>query len=262
MTADGNAATTDESSPPALGMTHWDRVAQTNWGRYLTEVEKQVILRGESLAEKTGKAVDLGCGGGRWSKLLSESGWDLTCTDVNSHSLAVCRQNVPAAKCILADPDDKTLPLESKSASLALCIEVVQLIEADWFPAEAHRVLTDNGIFIGVYINGRSWRGMAWRLKRRLRKSHATYEFYRASYPDWRRRLLETGFELLHEESCCWGPFSRDSNSPFVPACAKVERALGLNRVVSWSPWVVFIARKIPAPDAVDGTSLSRVQPL
>jgi hypothetical protein len=120
------------------------------------------------------------------------------------------------------------------------------LIEAGWFPSELHRVLADGGIFVGVHINGRSLRAVAWRLKQRLSGSQDSYQFYKASYPDWRRRLLETGFEMVHEESCCWGPFSRDSNSPFVPACAKMERALGLNRIVSWSPWVIFVARKKP----------------
>lgn len=248
MTADSNAATTDDTPLATPSMTHWDRVAETtSWGRYLTEVEKQVILRGEAFTDKVSRAVDMGCGSGRWSKLLADRGWSLTCSDINPQSLAICRGKVPTAKCILTAPADTTLPFDTQSAELALCIEVVQLVEADWFLSEVHRVLTDDGIFVGVYINGRSWRGMAWRLKQRLRRSHSTYEFYRASYPEWRRRLLASGFEMLHEESCCWGPFSRDSNSPFVPACAKMERALGLHRVVSWSPWVVFVARKLPA---------------
>src|SRR5439155_4055080 len=102
MTADVNAATTDESSLSALSMTHWDRVAETtSWGRYLTDVERQVVLRGEALAERPGHALDLGCGSGRWSKLLSERGWNMTCTDVNAQALAICRRNVPKAKCLL-----------------------------------------------------------------------------------------------------------------------------------------------------------------
>jgi hypothetical protein len=127
---------------------------------------------------------------------------------------------------------------------LILCIEVIPLIESDWFVPEAYRALSDRGLLIGVYINGRSLRGMAWRLKQRLTHGSDGNRFYKASYPDWKRRLLATGFEMVHDESFCWGPFTRNSNSPLVPACAKMERALGLHRVVSWSPWVVFIARK------------------
>jgi len=241
MTAYSNTAI-NEGAPR---MTHWDRVAQdTSWGRYLNDFEKQIVLRAEALAVKPGNAIDMGCGGGRWSKLLSDRGWNLTCTDVDRHSLEICQQNLPNAKCILASPGDTSIPATTNSMGLLLCIEVVPLIEADWFRPEIHRVLRDEGLFVGVYINGRSWRGLAWRLKDRLTQSRSGRGFYNAHYSDWKRRLLQTGFEMVHEESFCWGPFTRSSNSPLVPVCAKIERALGLNRVVSWSPWVMFIARK------------------
>jgi SAM-dependent methyltransferase len=245
MTGDADL-TTAGADPHSLPLTtHWDRVAETtNWGRYLTEVEKQVILKGEALAENRGRAVDMGCGGGRWSRLLHDRGWDVTCADVNSESLAVCQQKVPSAKCILTKPTDETIPVDSGAADLILCIEVIPLIESDWFIAEANRALSDNGMFIGVYINGRSLRALGWRLKQWLTGGEDGDRFYRASYLDWKRRLLGSGFEMVHEESCCWGPFTRGSNSPFVPVFTKFERAVRLNRVVSWSPWVVFIARK------------------
>jgi hypothetical protein len=241
MTAHAHAATTE----PAPNLTHWERVGQTtSWGRYLAEIEGRAILRGAELAEKPGHAIDMGCGGGRWSKLLSDRGWKMTCTDVDSHALSICQHTIPTANCFLARPEDRSIPVDSNSAGLMLCIEVVPLIEADWFAPEAHRVLSDGGLLVGVYINGRSWRAMAWRIKQRLTRAQDGDQFYQAAYSDCRRRLIATGFEMVHEESFCWGPFTRDSNSPLVPAVAKVERALGLHRVVSWSPWVVFIARK------------------
>jgi SAM-dependent methyltransferase len=249
MTAHINAAaaSTSVDLPTA---THWERVAQSSWGRYLTEVEKDVILRGEAWSGGPGKAVDLGCGGGRWSKLLAGLGWEMSCMDTNRHALALCQQKVASAKCILAAAGDRTLPIASRTANLALCIEVIPLIEAEWFVPEVHRILLPRGILIGVYINGRSLRGIAWRIKHKLLGVQDTVEseFYRSSYPEWKQRLLGNGFEMLHEESCCWGPFTRDSNSPFVPACAKMERALRLHRVVNWSPWVVFVARKLDSP--------------
>lgn len=226
-------------------MTYWDRVAQrTRWGRYVTDIERQVILRAEEYAGRPGHGLDLGCGSGRWSKLLGEHGWAMTCIDVSSQALAICQRNVASAKCILARPKDRSFPVTSNSFSLALCMEVVPLIEAEWFQSEVHRVLAEGGLLIGVYINGCSLRGVASRLKNRLVNGQSSYDFYQSHYSDWKRRLLQVGFEMLHEESCCWGPFTRDSNSPFVPAFAKVERAVRLHRVVTFSPWVVFIARK------------------
>jgi SAM-dependent methyltransferase len=235
-------------SAEGLETTHWERVAEsTTWGRYISDVERQVILRGASLAGEPGHAVDLGCGGGRWSRELATRGWNLTCLDVSRSALAVCQRNVPTAKCVLTHAVDKSLSLPSHSAQLALCVEVIPLIESTWFLAEVRRVLSDRGILVGVYINGKSLRGLAWRVKRRLLNSHDGPQFYNSSYSEFKRGLNENGLELLHEESCCWGPFTRDSNSPFVPACARMERALGLHRVVTWSPWVVFIARKTTA---------------
>jgi hypothetical protein len=65
------------------------------------------------------------------------------------------------------------------------------------------------------------------------------------SYSKWKRRFLRAGFMMLHEEAFCWGPFSRESNSRFVRGFAKVERAVGLDRITRWGPWILFVARKI-----------------
>lgn len=248
MTGNGNFTLTESAAHPQPGMTHWDHVAETTtWGRYITDIEKRAVLRAESLAGPPGAALDIGCGGGRWTKLLVDRGWNVTATEVNQQALAICRRNVPAARSLLAQADDRTLPLATGAARLVLCIEVIPVIESAWFPAESHRVLAAGGVLAGVYFNSRSWRAIAWRLKQRLLLGRRGNEFYRETYSSWRERMRRTGFELIHEESFCWGPFRRDSNSPLVPACARVERTLGLHHVVSWSPWVVFLARKKPA---------------
>lgn len=226
-------------------MTRWERIGYTTrWGRYLAEVEKKLILRGEEVAGSAGKGVDLGCGGGRWSKLLTDHGWEMTCMDVNRADLAICQRKVPAAQCVLTLPESTSIPVSPDFARMVLCIEVVPIIEARWFPAEASRILQPGGVLIGVCINGQSIRGMASRLNNRLTTGSSRYRYYQSSYSECRQRLQSSGFDIVHEESCCWGPFGRESNSPFVPAFVKIERVLGLNRVVTWGPWVGFIAQK------------------
>src|SRR5690349_17000328 len=105
-------ASTDEQ-------THWDRVAETTtWGRYVAEIEKRTIEHAADMAGDPGVALDIGCGGGRWTKLLADRGWNLTSTEVNAQALAICQRNVPSAHCLLSRPDDTTLPLSTGSAKL------------------------------------------------------------------------------------------------------------------------------------------------
>ncbi len=226
-------------------MTRWERIGETTtWGRYLADIERRTIMRAENLLGKVGKALEAGCGGGRWSKLLADRGWDLTCVDVDADALALCQRRIPTAKCVLASPRDECLPCGDAAIDLLLCIEVVPVIESAWFVRETRRVLIDGGLLVGVFINAHSLRGVASRRKEHLRGREEHARFYRASYGSFKEQLTESGFKVLDEESFCWGPFRRDSNSPFVPLWSRMERALHLNRVVMKGPWVAFIASK------------------
>jgi hypothetical protein len=173
--------------------------------------------------------------------MLSQMGWEMTCIDVDRQSLSTCQKRLPNARCILADPDDKSLACDSASLSLLICIEVPPVIESDWFLPEAGRVLTDNGVLVGVFWNKLSWRALAVRTKTAL---FGGKEWYRLMWLSWKKRLRAQGFELISEEGFCWSPFTRESNSFMVPAFAALERGIGLNRFVAISPWIVFVARK------------------
>jgi hypothetical protein len=69
-------------------------------------------------------------------------------------------------------------------------------------------------------------------------------DYYRSAYVTFRNELRKHGFCLLHEEGLCWFPFRRSSNSVLVPAFTAAERYLGLSKLVSLSPWVMFVAQK------------------
>ena len=71
-------------------VTKWERVATTRWGAYVSDVEKRAILRGHHLAGTPRTALEIGCEGGRWSKMLNDLGWQMICADINSEALAVC----------------------------------------------------------------------------------------------------------------------------------------------------------------------------
>jgi len=65
-----------------------------------------------------------------------------------------------------------------------------------------------------------------------------------SKYPSWRSKFCRQGFKMIYEEGICWFPFKRESNSPLVPMFTQIERYLGLRRLPSVSPWIVFVAQK------------------
>ena len=232
----------------AAAMTFWERAATTKWGRYVSHIEEGAILKAASLAGKPAQALEIGCDGGRWSRLLSDSGWQMTCIDVDPKTLAVCQRKMPTAKCILSSPQDETIPCKADSTSLLLCVEVAPVIQSHWLLPEACRVLRENGILVGVFWNRTSVRGFAWRIKHRLVPDTGAV-FYSRPYSDWRKDLVRAGFQLVHEEGFCWSFFGRESNSPLIPLFTRLERLLQLHRMTAFSPWIVFIARKNSLPD-------------
>jgi SAM-dependent methyltransferase len=194
------------------------------------------------IAPRPGAALEVGCEGGRWSRLLADHGWSVTCTDVDAAALEICKGRIPEATSVLVEKDGQNLPGSSASANLILCLEVFPVIESDWFLPEAARVLSDRGLLVGVTLNRMSFRGVVVRTKQFLRPIHHAH--YRRSYSVWRNQARAEGFTLLYERGFCWFPLARTSNSVLAPFFAGLERLLGLSRVPVLSPWVVFIARK------------------
>ena len=231
------------SADVPAAMTVWERVAATTWGTYVTGVEKRAIVKASSLAGKPAKALEIGCEGGRWSKMLADVGWKMTCVDVDREALAVCQRRLPDAICIQVDKQDKRIPCDSKSASLLLCVEVAAVIQSEWFLPEAHRVLEDGGILVGTFWNRLSWRGVQARIRFQLNR-RPNADFYSRSYSTWRRALTRIGFQIAYQEGFCWSPIGRSSNSALVPVLGQFERRFGLHRLPVISPWVAFIAKK------------------
>ena len=222
---------------------YWENIATTRrYVKYTSEIEKRIILNARFLALKQTTALDIGCEGGRWSKLLEDAGWRLICTDVSQRALNICKKRIPNAICVLSSPNDSQFPCETESIGLALCIEVPEVINADWFFDETFRVLQKGGLVVGVFFNRLSWRGLVHHFLAFLKRRSAYV--YRFSYPEWRKRLRKRGFFVVYEEGFGWSPVSKTSNSLLVPVVSSIERNLGLRKIVSLSPMVIFIAQK------------------
>lgn len=229
--------------PDAFGTaTYWERVAESRWGAYISDVEKRAILKAHDLRGSPSTMLEIGAEGGRWSEMLSELGWRTACTDVDEQAMAACQQRIPTAECNVVGAEDDALPCVSDSVDLLLCIEVPPVMHADWFLGEANRVLREEGLVVAVCFNRLSLRGTLVHLKARITGS---YDYYQLSYPAWRRLLKHNGYAVVHQEGYCWFPFRRASDSALVPWFVSFERLLGLRRLPSLSPWVVFIARRL-----------------
>ena len=236
---DRSQAEPDNNTPTVI-KTHTEKLAETTSGSYITDVEKRVILKADDLSGKHGVALEIGCEGGRWSLLLANLGWDMICTDINPHTLAICQTRLPRAQCILVNARDRTLPCESESVGLLLCIEVNEVISSEWFISEASRVLQDGGLLVGTVTNRLSLRGYF----RRLLRGVSDDSSYTVTYPIWRSKLRGQGFKMVYQEGICWFPFARASNSPFVPIFTRIEHCVGLRRLQNLSPIIVFLAQK------------------
>lgn len=222
-------------------ITYWENIAKSKWGSYITEIEKQMILKANNLVKNPGIVLEVGCEGGRWSKMLSDLGWNVICTDINSKTLAICKKRIPEARCILVRKEDVSLPCESNSIDLILCIEVPDVICKDWFIEEANRILKKSGVVVGVFQNKFSIRGYFRHIFSLIR---GEFDYYKVSYPKWRSKFYKRGFKMLFQEGICWFPFKRGSNSLFVPIFTFLEYHLRLRKIASISPWIVFLAQK------------------
>jgi len=244
-----NSFSVQQSSIDDESPTFWEHIAVTRrWGRYVSEIERHAIEYAQGLVSAPTRALEVGCEGGRWSRMLADKGWQVVCTDVNRDSLRKCQARIPEARCVLVQPTDTTLPCDTGAVGLLLCIEVFPVIEGAWFPAEASRVLSDNGVLVGVFINKRSLRGAFVHSRAALQRQEAEeneHRLYTRSYGEWKQRLPQYSFEVVYEQGFCWFPFPRKSDSPLIPLCTRIESTLGLQKMTSVSPWIVFVARKI-----------------
>jgi hypothetical protein len=94
---------------------YWEKMStKSKYARYTSEIERLAILKAHSLAPRPVTALEIGCEGGRWSKLLSDLGWSMLCIDSNQSGLNICQKRIPTATCLLVSPDDSQLPLKKR----------------------------------------------------------------------------------------------------------------------------------------------------
>lgn len=230
-----------EKNTAESSQTFHEKVATTRWGSYITRRERAALQYALDAIGKAGASLDVGCEGGRWSSILADRDWNLTCIDVDPEAISTCAQRLPDATCLCMDPDYAKLPAADASLDLVMCIEVPPALYADWFLPELRRVLKTDGYAVVVFWNRGSVRG---RFAAARAERNDRFNYYPQRYVDWRQRAAEHGLHAEYERGFCWMPFSRSSNSPLVGPAVAVERVLGLRRLIRYSPWVVSVLRR------------------
>ena len=221
--------------------TFWETAAETRWGNYITRIERDMLRAVCGSFPQPGSGLEIGCEGGRWCRMLTDVGWQMTATDIDPDALALCQQRNPTIRCVLAHADDRELPSATASVDLLLCLEVPPLADQVWFYREAGRVLKPGGKLVGTLNNLCSWRGAAVAAKSMLLGRR---HFYTVSFRAFKKTLAEHGIAIDAAHGCCWPPFGRHSDSRLVGPATAVERMLQLHKLPSISPWVVYTATR------------------
>ncbi len=131
---------------------HWEAVAATKWGRYISDAEERIITGSARAAPRPLQALDIGCGAGRWTEMIMRDGWSVVAVDVQPDAVALCSSRNPGAVCHVVDPQTESLPGQDDAFSLILCIEVVAVAHASWFPREAARILRRDGRLVLIRL--------------------------------------------------------------------------------------------------------------
>ena len=94
--------------------TFWEQSGMSRWSRYLESIERDVMSRALSRYDAPGRAIEIGCDGGKWSKWMHDRGWEMTCVDVNADALDLCKRRIPEATVVLAEETEQRYSIEDQ----------------------------------------------------------------------------------------------------------------------------------------------------
>lgn len=106
------------------------------------------------------RAIDLGCGAGRYAIYLAEQGYDVTAVDFAKSALEELRLAIAGTEYelrVTVWPADLTQPLPFPDDSFDLAVDITANTSLDWpqlqaFEQEVRRIVRPGGLLIGVAI--------------------------------------------------------------------------------------------------------------
>jgi ubiquinone/menaquinone biosynthesis C-methylase UbiE len=229
---------------PQMGSLYWDSVAQTTMGQYITLRELNFIAQFFSeLHKKPEVILDVGAGPGRLEPMLSSFSSQVICTEVDPSLIKVLASKGRNVMPLLVSKETQTLPLADASVDVVICIELPGLAEQDWFYSECQRILKLGGVVITTITNRLSWKGTIAKFTQRS-YTHVSGRYYEHTIREIKMSLRRHGFIVHRARGMNWLPFSRSSDSPLIRIFASLERIIQLDKLVSYSPWVILEIRK------------------
>jgi SAM-dependent methyltransferase len=223
----------------------WQKVALTRMGAYATSVE-EAFLDGALGAQPAGVVLDVGAAGGRLEHVLTRHADHVIATDLDRDEVYAMADDVKLTPAVVGRLP--TLPLRDATVDAVVAIEAPAASDEAWFREECRRVLRPGGRVLVTLYNARSYKGLATRLRRRMRRSAApAWEglYYQLSAAEHIRLWRASGFQPGRMCGYYWVPLGRQSESTWVAAGAALERVLGLRRLVAVSPVVLVELRRV-----------------
>jgi SAM-dependent methyltransferase len=217
----------------------------TRMGQYLTAIEKYFLKKVFEKSTWPKKILDIGGGDGRfgWFSIkngadfhiilefdkvpildLLDSGWDLPVLIGNGNQV----------------------PIQYDSFDAVFAIEVPACTDREHikgFLEQVHKVLIKDGTLILTTDNLFSWGGLK-KIISPANYKFGTYGYYTQTYLETLACIRTSGFETISSFGFRWPPFSRTSNSRWIPAMMKVEDIFRLNSLPSVSPWIFWYLKK------------------
>ena len=157
-------------------------------------------------------------------------------TEIDPRLAAAVAGVAPNVDALRVSGSSCAIPLRDGIADGVVCVEVPDLTHWRWFYRESRRLLRPGGVLIVTLQNRLSWKGVVARMLRRRYRTKLGPAYYRRSLRELVSLARQAGFDVEDAVGFNWLPFSRTSDSPLVPALAKLEKALRLDRLVRDQP--------------------------